>query len=65
MNLREAIKNLEVISDHLDNEANKKKNYNSDWGYYLEQMSWQMYQQANELRVLEYTYGITQQKSTD
>jgi len=59
MNTKEAINNLEIISQVLEREANKPKNYNTDWGYYLEQMSWQMYKQANELRDLEYMLGVT------
>ena len=58
MNTREAISNLEKMSDSLEKIANKPENYNSEWATYLEQMSWQMHKQANELRYIEAMYGL-------
>lgn len=54
MNTNEAVTNLELISSALEQAANKPENYNTDWAYYLEQMSWQMQKHANELRTIEY-----------
>lgn len=54
MNTKEAITNLEQVSLALEKAANKPENYNTDWAYYLEQMSWQMQKQASELRTIEY-----------
>lgn len=59
MNAKEAINNLELISNALDKVANKPENYNTEWATYLEQMSWAIHKQANELRELEYMFGMT------
>lgn len=45
-----AIKNLELMSQELEKSANDPKNYNSDFSMYLEQMSWEMFRTANELK---------------
>ncbi len=60
MNTKEAIKNLELISCAFDKTANKPEIYNTEFAYYLEQMSWSLHKQANELRELEYLFGMTQ-----
>lgn len=60
MNTKEAINNLEIMSTALEKAANKPENYNTEWAFYLEQMSWQMHKQANELRDIEYMFGMTQ-----
>lgn len=59
MNAREAINNLELISTALDKAASKPENYNTEWAYYLEQMSWALHKQANELKEMEYMFGMT------
>lgn len=59
MNTQEAINNLELMSQTLERVANEPKHYNTDWAYYLEQMSWQMHKHANELRDLEYLFCMT------
>lgn len=59
MNTQEAINNLELMSQALDKAANKPENYNTEWAYYLEQMSWSMHKHANELRDIEYLFGLT------
>ena len=53
MNSNEAIQNFEKISMVLDKCANKPQNYNTQWSYYLEQMSYSLNQQANDLRMLQ------------
>ncbi len=60
MNTKDAINNLELMSAALSKSANKPENYNTDWAFYLEQMSFQMNKQASELRDIEYKYGISQ-----
>lgn len=50
MNANEAIKNLETMSAVLEKCANKPENYNTEWAYYLEQMSWSLHKHANDLR---------------
>lgn len=64
MDTKEAINNLEIMSQTLDKVANKPENYNTEWAYYLEQMSWQMHKHANDLRDLEYLFGMTQHANT-
>lgn len=59
MTARDAISNLERMSEVLDKVANKPENYNTEWAYYLEQMSFSLYKQANELRDLESLLGMT------
>lgn len=59
MTVKEAIKNLELMSETLGTEANKPKHYNTDWAYYLEQMSWQMQRNANDLREIDSMLNVT------
>lgn len=53
MNTQEAIKNLEIMSLQLSTEANKPKNYNSEFSQYLEIMSFEMHKMANELKQIK------------
>ena len=64
MNTREAINNLELMSQALERAANKQENYNSDWSYYLEEMSWSLHKHANDLRDIEYIFGVSQSFNT-
>lgn len=64
MNANEAINNLELMSKTLEKVANKPENYNTDWAYYLEQMSWSLHKQASELRELEYLFGMSPYMNT-
>ena len=59
MNTEEAIRNLELISTTLDKTANKPENYNTEWAYYLEQMSFQMHKMSQDLREIGYHFGLT------
>lgn len=59
MNAQEAISNLETMSTALEQVANKPENYNTDFAYYLEQMSHQMHKHANDLRELHSLLGIS------
>jgi hypothetical protein len=53
------ISNLRQMSQVLDSEANKTNNYNSAWASYLENISFELHKQANELEQLEYNFGIS------
>lgn len=64
MNATEAINNLELMSEALEKAASKPENYNTEWAYYLEQMSWSLHRHANELRDIEYMFGVTQHLNT-
>jgi hypothetical protein len=59
MNAKDAIQNLKVMSEVLEKAANKPENYNSNYGSYLEQMSWEMHRMSNELKELNYMYGVS------
>lgn len=45
-----AIRNLEILSDALKKCADNPSVYNSDFGYYLEQMSGEMCRTAREMK---------------
>lgn len=59
MTIQDAINNLDKMSSVLEKVANKPENYNTEWAYYLEQMSWSLYRHANELRDLESLIDVT------
>lgn len=59
MTIQDAISNLNKMSEVLDKAASKPENYNTEWAYYLEQMSWSLFKHANELRDLESLLGMT------
>lgn len=60
MNTQEAVRNLDLMSNALEKVANKPENYNTEWAFYLEQMSWQMHKMSNEIKDMEYLFGISQ-----
>lgn len=64
MNAKESINNLEIMSEALSKAANKPENYNTEWSYYLEQMSFEMHKMSNELKDLEYLFGSSHSKNT-
>lgn len=53
----EAIQSLTSMSEALERISCEPKYYNSDYGMYLEQMSWQMHKQATDLKELSYLFG--------
>lgn len=53
----EAIENLKTMSESLEKLANTKTNYNTNYGTYLEQMSWEMFKMSNELVQINYVFG--------
>ena len=59
MNTQEAINNLEKMSVALEKVANEPENYNTEWAFYLEQMSWSLHKHAIELRDLSYLFNMT------
>ncbi len=52
-----AIKNLEITSKVLEKAANNPKIYNTDYAYYLEQISYATYCQANKLKQEEHRFN--------
>lgn len=55
--ITDAISNLEKMSEALEKFANRHENYNNPYAQYLENMSFEMYKHANELKELNYIYG--------
>ncbi len=51
------IQNLERTSEALEKVANKKENYNSCYSHYLEQISWEIHRQANDLKSIN-NFGV-------
>jgi len=56
MELDEAIKNLEITMHALDKAASDQKIYNTEFGYMLEQMSYEMQRSASNLKEMRYMY---------
>ena len=54
----EAIANIASTSAALEKYCNDPKNYNSYGSQLLEQMSWELHKQANELKEFQYLYGF-------
>ncbi len=63
MNAKEAIQNLEMMSNALSKAANKPENYNTDWALYLENMSFEMHKMSNDLHEIEYLFDISHSKN--
>ena len=63
MDTKQAISNLELTSKALDQAANKPQNYNTEWAYYLEQMSWELHKYAADLRQIEGISSIEFEKN--
>lgn len=58
MNIKEAIKNLELTSCVLEQAANSPQNYNSNFANYLEIMSWELEKYATELKLINEIFTI-------
>lgn len=56
--IQEAIANIASTSEALEKYCNDPKNYNSYGSQLLEQMSWELHKQANELKEFQYRYGF-------
>ena len=56
--IAEAIANMASTSKALEKFCNDPKNYNSYASQFLEQMSWELHKQANDLREVQYMYGV-------
>lgn len=56
MDTLQTVSNLEKMGQVLSTAANKPENYNTDWAYYLEQMSFSLFRQADDLRDLMYLF---------
>lgn len=56
--INEAIANIASTSEALEKFCNDPKNYNSYPSQLLEQMSWELYKHANELKEIGERYGL-------
>ncbi len=56
--IEEAIANIASTSQALENYCNDPKNYNSYGAQLIEQMSWELHKQANQLKEFQYHYGV-------
>jgi hypothetical protein len=56
--IEDAIANMASTSKALETYCNDPKNYNSYGAQLLEKMSWELYKQANDLKIIQYTYGV-------
>lgn len=56
--IQEAIANIASTSEALEKYCNNPKNYNSYGSQLLEQMSYELYKQANQLREFQDNYGF-------
>ena len=55
--IEEAIANIASTSQALEKYCNDPKNYNSYGAHLIEQMSWELHKQANQLRSEERRVG--------
>lgn len=51
------IQNMKLLSQVLEKKSIEDKFYNTDYGYYLEQMSFELHKHSAELQEIEYRYG--------
>ena len=56
--IQEAIANIASTSQALEKYCNDPKNYNSYGAQLIEQMSWELHRQANQLKEFQYHYGV-------
>lgn len=56
--LNETIGNLEATSEALEKAANNPSNYNTYFSMSLEQISWEMYRMANQLKMTRDVMGM-------
>ncbi len=56
--IEEAIANIASTSAALEKYCNEPENYNSLSSQLLEQMSFELYRQAKDLREFQYRYGV-------
>ncbi len=56
--IQEAIANIASTSQSLEKFCNDPKNYNSGGAEILERMSWELHKHSNDLRALQYMYGL-------
>ena len=52
--ITDAIWSLKTMSEALEKAACEEVNYNTNYGYYLEQLSHEMYKMSNELKEISY-----------
>lgn len=52
-NSESVIKSMEMLEQILQAEANKPKNYNTDWAFYLDQTAFQLRKVVADLKDLQ------------
>jgi len=56
MEMREAITNLEKTIEVIDRVSNEDKHFNTEYGFMLQQLSFEMYRSAQQLKEMDYLY---------
>jgi hypothetical protein len=56
--IQEAIANMASTSQALEKYCNDPKNYNSYGAQLLENMSWELHRQSNDLKELQDRFGL-------
>jgi hypothetical protein len=56
MEMREAIINLEKTIEVIDRVSNEDKHFNTEYGFMLQQLSYEMYRSAQQLKEMDYIY---------
>jgi len=51
------INNLEKLSEVLDMKSGESHTFNTEWGYYLGQMAFELYKDAQSLRAQKEMFG--------
>jgi len=54
----DAVSNIAATSEALERFCQDPKNYNSYTAQLLERMAWELHKQANELKEINYLYGV-------
>lgn len=56
--IQQAVNNMELLSSAFEKAACDPKHYNTEFAYYLEQMSWNLYKDAQELKLRSDVLGV-------
>lgn len=65
MDLQQTLSNLHKMSQTLSTAANKPENYNTQWAYYLEQISFDLAKQADDLDGLMSLLDVPSRRYTE
>jgi hypothetical protein len=56
--INDAVANIAATSQALEKYCNAADNHNSYSSQLLERMAWELHKQANELKEINYRYGV-------